>query len=347
MDILDGLNVVKPALCGSDLVPILTHLCFGKGFVFAFNHFMAIKATIPLEIECAIPGGVLLPLANSLGKSLTIDQSGESVTVKAGRSKTKLAAMHKDDFLFQFPDYSGDGSVVLTDTFVKGVSRCLISTGDDLNHPEHLGVTFCSIGGKAALYSTDNKTLSRCNTDMDYAVDGKVLLPKEFCIQLVSLYAKFKSHTEKPTLFFGDQYMIAEFGGGEVLLFSKIDTFPSIDFEKVLNNFDVSGSTYSAIPAGFKEAIDRSIIIQKSSGEQRTSISIKRRSLVVSAETGVGTVEDAMVLPTAPEASVALTVNPALVSRICNNCSELVVKENAVVFKDGDYVHLISSYNQG
>lgn len=341
MELLESLTLAKPALSTSDLVPVLQHFCFKDKTVYAYNHYLAIVNKVNVDLNCAVPGNLFLPVLNSLSdKEISVVQDDDSVTVKAGRSKSNFATLPTDDFIFELPQYVDNPSIELSSDFIEGVARCLVSTGEDMNHPEHLGLTFVTIDGSLVLYSTDNKTLSRYHTGYLFNLDKSLVIPKDFCEQLVSIYNRLKGSVE---LFFDNDYVIADFGDSGTLLFSKVDSFNTIDFENVLNRFDLSSDRFSTLPAGFKEAIDRTLLVQKATNDPRTSLTVKRRSLLIKAENGVGQVEETVSLSIAPDQIGTIYVNPSLVSRVCKFCSTMSIQEKALIFIDEDYTHLITT----
>lgn len=343
-ELLSTLQIVKPALSTLDFVPILKHFCFENNQVYAYNDVIGVRTESPIDLDCAIPGSIFTALLGSFSSG-TLELSNESeseILVKCGRSRSKLATLPKDDYLFKFPD--GSDSILEFDfdnDFIHGLEKCLLSVGYDPTHPEQMGITLSVQDGEPILYSTDNKTLSRykLQSELKGLDDHQRILPVEFCEQLVAIYKKFH---DPGVVVVGKGYILADFD--HTLLFSKlINDLNTPDYEAVFNSYKVDETQYIEIPSELEDALNRALILLKDVNNSEIKISINKRSLFIRSSTSITESSDTIPLKKSME-SMEFVIDGLLLQKAIMESKKIGFQVGSVLLKDREFTHLVSHY---
>ena len=137
------LNFIKPALSPHDFIPVLSHFCFTEeGEVYAYNDLIGVTVREQdFGIVGALPGKDLLKVISSFPKTeidISEADDGNSVLLKAGRSKTKLAMMGEDEFLYE-PITNTEAEPLaeleLTEEILAAIKKLITGIGDDGSSP--------------------------------------------------------------------------------------------------------------------------------------------------------------------------------------------------------------------
>ena len=345
-ELLDSLAMVKPGLSNFDLVPILTHFCFSEGTVLAYNDVLAIEAEVDIDLDCGVPGDVMLSMLGSMKtKDIEVEQSDAEILIKAGRSKAKLAVLPKEDYLFKMPATKSADKLRVGPDFINGLRKCLISVGDDPTHPEQTGIVLIASKAEVSLYSTDNKTLSKYEVDEEYDIKSQVLviLTKEFCDQLVAISTKLPKNKIDLFIDTKNDYVIASFEE-EVTVYSKLLDDSSVsDFDSILDKFSMSSKSFVPIPADLKEATARAQIILKSAVDKELHIAIKKRTLQVEAKSSFGEVKEPIAMSKSFDETTFI-IDSDMFARPIDSCKDISFQQGAVLFRDEAFIHLVSHF---
>lgn len=358
-ELLGALELASPALSRKDFYPILTNFCFKKDRVLAYNDRNAIVVTIDTDLECCLPGALLMKLLASLSSKTALFTFGENeVNITSGRSKLKLPYLPIKDFEFDYPAGGGTADPELHEAvlatfsidadFIKGIRMCLVSSGNDPTHPAQMGITLESNGKFGTLFSTDNFSISRYDLAAfkDQLPGGApVILPTFFCQQLLELEKSFPE--EEILVHLIDGAVMAEFGD-KVYLFSKlvVDTSP-MDFEKMIQKY-VSDNDLERVvkfPDTFKEAVSRSMILLQNEQDKAAKISCDGQEVTLYTRTSNGTARDQMNFAgSLPQKEMSIDIE--LLSRVIDLAPRLYLTDDVLVLSDGDgFTHLISRLN--
>jgi DNA polymerase III sliding clamp (beta) subunit (PCNA family) len=344
------LNLARPALSNQSFVPILTHFCFDGALVTAYNDVQAIGVRFDAGIECSIPGDTLIKLLNSLsGEKVSFIQDGETVTMMCGKSKLKLPVLGNEKFMFEIPQDKNIGSFMATGEMLEGISKCLVSVGQDPTHPSQMGITVWPTDKGCDLYSTDNATISRFSTNVPVSLpgDSPIVLPTFFCEQLVVLAREFPSEPINVLLYRGS---VVAHVGDSAMLFSKLvlDLEP-MDFGKVLSKYvdsDALTKQSMDIPVGLDSSISRAQVLLSSEPDPSVRFDADGLgTLVVSVKSAVGDLDDQLEV-TKEVKPLQFGVDPEHVSRASRISSKMVMLPSVLLFgnKDFSFLHLIAHH---
>ena len=90
-ELLNALNMVKPALARNDLIPSLSMFWFREGRVLAYNEEMAIQVPIDIDFTGAVSGDTLVKFLNSSSvDEASLSSSGDAATLKLGKTTAML-----------------------------------------------------------------------------------------------------------------------------------------------------------------------------------------------------------------------------------------------------------------
>lgn len=338
-------NLVRPALAAQPYIPILNNIYFDGASAMAYNDIAAITVRCNVDLDCCLPGELLIKALNSLAASEVIATTDKStVLLSAGRSKIKLPSLPSADFPFD-PKFGGNASVSLavTDPILRGIGMCLNGVSNDPTHPAQMGVTLeAADDGCAVLYSTDNITLSRYQTNEKVSLPGNVpvILPTFFCRQLLALGAAFP--TDVIDLMLLNGAILVKFGDQAELFTKLISDLEPLDIGRMISRHvgSIKGNLED-IPDGFDAALDRALMVLANETDKATKVSAEggRMHLHSSSELGEATDSLAYKLD-APE----FLVDPALLSRGAK-LSDKIALLDKVVIMGGDksrFTHLIA-----
>jgi DNA polymerase III sliding clamp (beta) subunit (PCNA family) len=350
-ELLDCLNIVKPALSSRDFIPIFTYFCFDGDNVIAYDDLIAIRTECAVDIDGAVKGALLLGLLeNSGAKAVEFLQKETELHAKAGVSKLKLQMLPREDFIFEMPEATEDDvTFPITSLFVEGIDRCLVSVSTDNSSSEYSGITF-AMKGLNVLYSTDDMSISKFvvgSGNSNKEKHSTIIMPAGFCKNLLNLYKNFKK--EDCYLVIGEDFVTANFGT-KVTLFSKLlYAHKEIDFEKVISqNTSVLGEEdYVSIPRAMPNALKRSCVILQGSSDSNaravTDFVVEEGALRMLTSGGFGNSRDTFKLKASHD-DVEFSTSPNLILRAIDRCDSMSILERCMVLKQGtDYVYLVSA----
>lgn len=298
-----------------------------------------------------MPGATLIDmLSKSHTKSKTeieLVPTNSELQVKIGkRASVKLPMLPADKQLWDIPEPTDDtvefASVGAVEEFLKGISDCLLTIGDNTAKPDTLGVTIInSEKGTLTLYSTNDHTLTRVILKNKVKASFKrVLLSAAFCTQMLKLADPKAFHLE---IHEGDALMTA----GDVTLYGRniISDDPIRFGEMVRDHYDEGrGDKMIPVPTSLRVALERAQIITSDPTEQlATSFSVKkdkdRTVLHLLSKSQVGEARDRMVIDAAqPEITVRVT--PKLLRRGCT-MKEMLLTERCIAMRSGNTLYLV------
>lgn len=341
----EAVNLVKAALSNQPFVPVLSHLVFDGVSVTAFNDVAAISVRTEVDLECCVPGDLMIRSLNSLGGSeVVLNQTDEALVLACGRAKVKLPTLPLGTFPFSMPEFEGKG-LQLNSHILQGIASCLPSSGNDPTHPAQMGVTLAPVDGMIGLYSTDNFTVSRYLAKSPIKVPGEVpiILPTFFCQQLMALS---KAYPDQPVRLMVEPDSLLAQVGDYVSLYSKVAVqVEPLDFERVLSKHLGSEEdleeNLQEIPDGFDAAIDRALMVVSSELDKASTLTLIKGKLKM--DTASSTAEASDSFGYKSELSLEVRVDPAFVARSLKLGTQMALLESSLVVTDGgSFLHLIS-----
>lgn len=350
MELLEKLQLARPCLSAQDIVPILSHFCFTEEEVIAFNGTQAIIVDHETALDCGLPGELLIKLLSSYSAGkIVVSQKGDDINIKAGKSNAKLASLPDRDFIFEFPDLEEAQEFSMTEDFITGITKTLISVSKNSFQRSQFGVTLDSTKKGAYLYSTDNLSISRYTLEESLGKKPvKVLLPAVFCQLLVDL-SKTVGDSE-PDLYIGDDFIYAAFDG--VYLYSKllIDV-EFLDFEAVIKGNWNEEDDFQGIPEELITAIERTALLTSKETDQIVHLNLEDEILKISGNSGYGEVKEDIAFEDAPEISCRMDANLLLAALQSVDEMSLCVstgQDSTPMFvgTSGNFFHLLMGFRE-
>lgn len=344
-DFLGALKQVDSARSSQDFIPILTHFCFDGKNLTAFNDKIAIQTKFATEFKGGLPGTVSKLVGSYSTESIELNpiQGKDSeLEFKSGKNKLKLPLLPTSQFLYTPPNLENSHQIKITPQFKGAVESCMVSVGTDPTHPEQLGC-FLEYGKKVTVYSTDNQSISRATTDCTCEDEGNVLLPTEFCQELISLMGSFKG--SEFSLYIGEGFVVVE-GGGVHISSKVLDRAGTriLDFDRIVDSIMKKLDAPQPIPDDMLPITERSLILLERSIDKCCTVDIKGNSIQFTTETPDGESRDWSELATEVGKDMVFKVDPRLLKRALEKCTEISFHIRTVVMQDANFLHLLSHF---
>lgn len=350
--LLKAINLVRPAVASQAYIAALAHVAFDGQFAMAYNDITAIAARCDLETEVCLPGDLLIKFLNNINTKevkVTAADAG-SVVIESGRSKIKLAALPFDDFPFDFPSDKKFSKVPVTQDMLDGIEQCLISVGTDPSHPSQMGITIEeSVGGLATLYSTDNYSISRYQSDTEIELEAgvPVILPTFFCERMLALAKAFPDAGVALEIRPGS--CVARFDEFAMLFTKLVVNLEPLDFTRMVAKYmtDKEVREFSKpIPDSFDSSFSRALLVLDDVRDKSTKVTLGAKEIKLLTVSTTGEVADVMEFKgqwdKSPDAPFYL--DPSLVARATKHCTDIVffTRVAALTGCKGKFLHLIS-----
>lgn len=330
--LVDTLELIKPALAKNNTVPIFQSFIFTPGYVSAYNDTVGIVGPVDHEDSFGVHGTTLLGmLAASSAEEVSIVRSDNEITLKAGKSTTKLPYDPEENFIFQEPDNKWDFKIPYTQTLHESLELCLKTVSNDETQLALHGVT---IEG-THLYSCNGDTITK--TKIKDGSKGRFLMPTPFCEAVVKLWSSLEM--TKGTLQFNKEWVHANFEDwavyGRVLEIKE-----PIDFENLIKRTIKGKPIMVEIPDGFSEALSRARVLADPES-QRTLLTVGKGKAELFTETPMGTVRDSVILR--GHGDVECSINASHVQRSLDSCDVCAFTEQATLLNKGNEVFILIS----
>lgn len=342
--LVDALSIVRPALASSDLVQMLTHLCFSEREVLAYNDYIGMSAPLRAGFTGTIPGNTFLALLGA-SKATQVDfaPAGDGLLeVRAARAKAKFPLTALDAFKFSMPKLAGDPLPVSSEGFIAGLKSCLRSVSDDTSVPDQLGVTLIPKKNGIYMYSINGASMSRVGIKLsgEQTFRRRVILSSMFCEQLIRLGAG----DEGAQLVVAPDHALFR-TSGRARLFGKLINAPKpLDFEGLFKDIlpeDLKSASVK-IPPEFREAVDRAVIVSDQTGERAYSkLSIKAGKAVLRTNSGKVDLVDEFKLEGHPDVEVSADAKWLKVG--VSEADRVLVTERAVIFGRASNLYLVAT----
>lgn len=347
-DLLDALNLAKPALAVQEFIPVLTHYCFDRATVSAFNDVLAIQLAVDSDLHCAIHGATLQKiLAKMDGEVVELVQGESEVAIKSGkdgRSQIRLPIIDKSQFLFDIPAAEPKASFKLSKDFLKAMALTLKTVGSNAGHPQELGVTLGLDGEMVDLYSTDNVTISAGSAKVSKVagkLDSAVILPTPFCETLLAMASAIGD--DEIMLEFGEGYVLADLTGDDLVFSRLVDQTEPYDFESIISNHvpeDAEAQAFT-IPTQFLGTMGRASILMSSDTDKEVKINLEGNKLLISGKGKLGELDDSIALEEEHDPA-SFHIDPIFVERGAAMCEKMAFLEHSVVFFSHNFLHMVS-----
>lgn len=283
---------LKPALRGGSSLPSFANVWFDGHTATAYDGGFGIRLKCASDLECGVPGSALLGLlSTSVLASVVLEPNGKFLTVKLGRSSSKLAASSFENQVWPFPEKlpkkAAQNTLKLGEEFIEALRKVLFVKASTPTRVEHHGVTIETDEDKLFLYTTDSVTLASTYVDVEGELE-KVLLPRLFAEQIV---AQSPAGVALTVL---EDCIIAK--GEDVTFYSNfIDAAGTDDLGKIVSSQQEKHPRKIALPVGLDGALARAAIL---SGRENATVSLATEgsTLTVSGSYALGELKESLEL---------------------------------------------------
>ena len=353
-DLLSKLNQAKPFLMNQEFIPILTHFCFDKDSLTAYNDVAGIKLQMSSDIHGAVPGSMAVKMLSTLkDETVRVSMKGSKfVHVDTGTTNFDLPLLPPEEFIFEIPDTEGSTLIQLPLSFLKGLEKTLISIGDDPLHPERSGVTWQISSDKITLYSTDSKSISMYEWESDKPLTKgtiEVITPKFFCEQLISIAKNYAEELEHVDLYFNtkESFVIADLDKICEIFTRLIQSDTNTDYDLVISNMLPADDEiqFFGIPLGLESALDRALVINSLNtlDGKKSYVQVLGDTINIRTENIMGGRSSDDIKFPASIGEFEFYLDPELLERSFKYTSQISICENLMVLTDGEkFTHLVS-----
>lgn len=352
--LLKVLNTAKPFLADQDFVPILTHFCFEKNHVLAYNDVQAIKLKLDSPLECAVPGSLLLKIFETVTKDeFTITQGGSEVLISVGKTKITLPFLKKEFFVFKMPETFDNFPIFLDLNLqtIRGLEKCLISVSSDPVNPEFTGIVWNITNNNLCLSSSDRKSISTFKQTLlnnDNKGSLKIILPKIFCEKLVLLSKELIKDDSTFRMYFSENEVVATLSPDCTIFTRNIKVTKFVDFEERLNKFipNLARILFIDTPFDLGEVLQRAMLIlsKLNLGDKRaTKVTVQDKHLRFETNSVMGTSDEFVELKH-PLGEFNFQIEPTLWKRACEVTQHISITPQLILTKssDGNFLHAIA-----
>ena len=352
--LLAAVGIVRAALVSRPYVQSLSHILSAGGWLTTYNESIAITTKLDAEVadlDCCIEGERLYAaLSQFAGTTLDVKVSEGALTLKSGKSIIKLGTLPAADFLFETPTLAGGNRLAINQIFIDGITSCLVGVSKDEALPAAMGVTMSTDAGvdNITLYSTDNKTITRFQTDLPWEsmTRAATILPAQFCEQLVSLYKTLRcTHV---WMHLGDVQAVVRFDDHTVLTARLQSEYEVINYEDKIQGLcplETIAAGAMRIPDGIDGALGRAVLVLGNESNLAVRFECAPGTLALDASTATSSSHDDLVLDDyAGDGLLRFNVDPALVARGIKQCDSMLPLPGVLVMlgAKGRLIHLVA-----
>lgn len=341
VELLETLDIVKPALADDSMVPMWQCFMFHADSVICYNNAIGIIAPINVGGEYAVNGKTLLGLLeNSAAETVDLKLEGQDLTIRAGRSTFKLPWYPKEDFLFEEPEDKLVRKLPLGLDSLKGMELCLKTASKDATQPALMGVCLSHRKKHVTLYSCNGDALSSylmpfTMKDTEAAFD--YMLPSAFCQAVLRTVSE--TEAEAVELKINEEWALAAVG--DYLVYGRlIQNDNPLDHEGLFKSTVKGKPTYVPLPDGLEGALQRAMVVTEAESA-KTVLTVEKGRLKLLSETHMGTVRDSLAFEGHPD--VEANVSSALLRGAIGSCAEIAIFDNCCVLKGENLTVLLSN----
>lgn len=227
-DMMYYLNIAKNIVPTNSFSKIFEHICFYDNRIKVTNGTQGLYfSEVPFDIEGCIKFDVLYKYLNlSSIKELNIKKNKNSVTINTASFNT----LPVKDFLFDFKLENNPVDFIdIDETFISDLNYCLNSSTDNTVMQKN-GITIKIEDKKLSMGCTNDVSIMYVHRDCDYEKDINVIIPKDYCINLLKMSEHFHM------LFFIENEVIAL--GDKIMFIGVLPTTILLNYEEVMERFE-------------------------------------------------------------------------------------------------------------
>jgi len=355
-DLSVKLNHAKPFLISQDFIPILTHFCFDNDSVVAYNDIAGISISMESELNCAVPGSLLLKMLGTMtAETVRVEMPNDrNINLLSGKTKLRLPILSPEEFVFDIPNTDDLKSIQIPKEFLVGLKKCLTSVGIDPSHPEQTGITWSLEKDRMTIFSTDNKSISMFFSEVEVDVEEttKIITPAFFCNQVIELSEYYAENMDSITLHFDESVVVAELGeNSSCKIFSRlINASNLMDYNVIIGNMieGIEDTDFVEAPEDLDSTLERASVLLTTGDITTSEVTINNTEAVFNTESPFGKAIDTVGFSN-DLGSFRFEVDPALIQRGFKVADSIAIVSKLIVMKDADstFIQLISHSNTG
>jgi DNA polymerase III sliding clamp (beta) subunit (PCNA family) len=333
-ELVKTLELVKPALATTNMVPIFQSFIFNNGTVAAYDDNIAIVGPTEFEEICGLNGNVLVGLlSNSGAEEIDIQLDDGVAHIKLGKTVSKLPFAPYEDSIFREPDDKWAFKIPFTESLFDALTLCLETVSVDATQAALMGITVQ--GDK--MYSCNSDALTRIQLKHGTG-KNRVLMSTPFCSAVIKLWSTLK--ITKGSLNFSDDWVYANFEDWSV--YGRIlEVSDPIDFEALIKKTIKAKTPVQAVPEAFAGALSRARVLSDPES-CKTVIEVSKGKLKLHTETHMGEIRDEMLLKGHPD--VDANVNASHLQKAIEHCDQIAFHDNCTVLeKAPDVLQVVSN----
>jgi hypothetical protein len=253
-DLLEVLTVLKPCIKKNTVIPSLSNVSFKNDTVEVFNGIQGMKVEFISGLECAVDGTDLFKIISSFtGEEVSLSVGDDLLKIKCGKSVYKMNVDKPSNY---FPNDEGIVYKNIPPDFLEGVKKCLNFASKDITKEDRYGVTVSN----DTLYSTNGIGIAKFSLENDIGI--KHILPESFLKIIKSLGDE--------DLLIGSSKDAIFVLSNKCRIFTMINEIELLNYENVLNNYDISNLSFSKITDELREVVSRIETVSSNSSKEVT-----------------------------------------------------------------------------
>lgn len=355
-DLLEVLQLVKPALSSKSIIAEFTHVWFDGHSLTATNDTgFGIRMPWSSDIIGGLPGTLLLGLlSNSKAKEVEFvadDKDDDRVILKMGKARAALTLLpiktingiyKKQDrgWLIEQDELKGK-SFRTTEEFTSVLSQVMISAETPKSKIAELtGVTLIRDNG-LHMFATDDDTVAwaMLKDDNFPLKEGKrITIPIPFIEQLLQEVGKGGSAEIRIY-----KNLVYAKGNRNMEIFSNLVTVEEPTNLLKLGKSAIENTKYVKIPARLKLALARAFSMLESSKESFVRIHIKSNVLRVVTKNDLAELKDSIALE-GEVPDIETMLDPKLIKRGLPLCERMSIGKTTTVLSNKDFVYIIAAF---
>lgn len=334
-ELATAIQLASPSLVTSNYIPVLSHLCFTKKSMYAYDDVSAIFVGVDTGLNCALRGSTLSQLVSVCGPQLKFKPNGESVLLTSGRAKYDLPMLGPKEFVYEEPDEDWNNlELDLTPDLRTGLAMCTQSVSKDpLLHKEWTAVAVRTGGSGTMLYAFDGVGLIKYTSEVKGGKKERAfMLPESVCTQIGALCTRLlESPEDKATLNVGKTHVQLTFATAkpEVRLVGKLLPGTLPDYEALIEGLKLTAKPFS-IPKGFHNAMKAVLTMVAGESMPQCTITVDGSEMVVEGHGTLGAAETLLELAKPVRKPATVVLNPSRLVRYEDCLEKMAVEPGSV-----------------
>lgn len=331
----DALELIRPALAASNVIPVFQCFTFKDGEVTAYDDQIAIVGPTDCESSFGVHGVSFLGLLSaSSAEVVELVLENQEVKIKLGKSVSKLPYIAVEDFLFdQKQAETSTGDLDITVSHIEAMRLCLETVSSDETQIALHGVTLQG----DTMYSCNGDTITRVRLKKGIG-KNRILMPTKFCSSVIKLWDSLQA--TKAKLSFSEQWVQFKVAEEWAVFGQVLEIKDPIDFEALIKRTVKGKVAYAPVPEGLTEALARARVLADVESKM-TAVTVSSGKMTLLTETPQGEIKDTLVFP--QHADIEANINASHVQKALKLCDMMTIQESCTVFEKAPNVLLVVS----